>query len=454
VKSHPHTISGSSDSVPSAGTGALSGPPDSPAQTPAQTRALHRRVIHAARVLWRIQHIAFTAVWAHRLRSAFVVTAIALGIASLTVIIAAVDGAQKKALEITKEFGPDAALIFGGDIFNRAVGQRLTTLTPHDARSIRQMLPGVYLVVPMRSKRGITAKANGNNAEVERIVGATANYAEAWNWPLSQGRDFTQADVDRGARVCLLGVDPRDKLFAGVPPLGRTVFLNNIPFTVVGVLSKRGTSSPNARLDDRIIVPLTTLTQRFNMDRRHFPALRVKFTNAEAMDEHKEGLKSLLRHLHNLRPGDPDDFSIITADEVMKFIAMLQGGLVVFLGITAASAMVVGGFVLANLLYLSIAERQMEIGLRKAMGARNSAIVLQFLIESVTLTVIGSLLGLCIGIVLGRILSGFDLIELELSWKVFIIGVASAVAVGLVFGLRPARNAAALDPIHALKGNQ
>ncbi|MFV0422876.1 ABC transporter permease [Oleidesulfovibrio sp.] len=405
------------------------------------------------RSLWRIRRIAFTAIWAHRLRSSFVIAAIALGIASLTVIVAAVDGAQKKAREITSDFGPDAALIFGGDVFNRAVGQRLTTLTHRDARSIRQMLPGVYLVVPMRSKQGITAKANGNNVEVGRVIGSTANYAEAWNWPLSLGRDFTQPDVDRGARVCLLGVEPAQILFGRSDPIGRTVFLNDIPFTVTGVLSERGTSSPNARMDDRIIVPLTTLTQRFNMDRRYFPALRVKFTNAEAMEEHKEGLRSLLRHLHNLRDNEPDDFSIITADEVMKFLAMLQGSLVVFLGITAASAMVVGGFVLANLLYLSIAERQMEIGLRKAMGARNSAIVMQFLIESVALTVIGSLLGLGLGIVLGKILSGFDLIELQLSWKVFFIGVASAVAVGIIFGLRPARNAATLDPIRALRGD-
>ncbi len=403
--------------------------------------------------LWRMHTIAVSAIWAYKLRSAFVICAIALGIASLTVIIAAVDGAQKKAFEVVKQFGPDAVLIFGGDVFNRAVGQRFTTLTPLDAHSIRQMLPGVYLVVPMRLKRNITAKADGQNTEVGHLVGATNNYAEAWNWPLAEGRDLTQTDVDRGSRVCLLGDEPREALFPRSNPIGRTVFLQDIPFTVVGVLSKRGLSSPNARMDDRIIVPLSTLTQRFNMNRQYFPALRVKFTNADAMEDHVKGLTSLLRYLHRLNPNDPDDFSVVTANEIMKFLAVLQGGLVIFLGITAISAMVVGGFVLANLLYLAVAERRMEIGLRKAMGARNNAIIMQFLMESVTLTLMGSLFGMGLGILLGNILSSFDLIELQLSWKVFFAGVTAAVVVGITFGLRPAKNAASLDPIHALKGD-
>ena len=410
------------------------------------------RLLETPRLFMRLLRMALEALWAYKLRSAFVVCGVALGIASLTIIVAAVDGAERKALEIVKFFGPDAAFVLGGDIESRAVGQRTLTLSYADARAIRESLPGAYLVVPMRAKGGVTVRFADKQENLPIAVGATAGYAEVWNWPLAEGRDLSQEDVERGAKVALIGDTPARELFGNSSPVGRTILLDRLPLQVVGRLSYRGLSGGGGSVDDRIILPITTLTQRFNLDRQYFRALRVKFHDSENMAFHVANLRSLLRHLHGLKSSEKDDFSILTADEILQFLSMFKGGLLVFLGVTALVAVVVGGFVLANLFYLSVSERRTEIGLKKALGASRRAILLQVLIEAVLLTLLGALLGMVLGMAMGQLLERLEILEIVFSWKVFFLSLAAAVAIGVLFGLKPARQAAALDPIEALKG--
>jgi putative ABC transport system permease protein len=409
-------------------------------------------LIEMLRLPGRLLRMAVAALWAYKLRSTFVICGVALGIASLTIIVAAVDGAQRNALEIVSFFGPDAAFVLGGDIRSRAVGQRNLTLSWDDAKAVRQSLPGAYLVVPMRAKSGLTVHYLDNQEEVPIAVGATAGYAEVWNWPLAEGRDISAEDVERGAKVCLIGDTPAHELFGNASPVGRTVFLDRVPLQVIGRLSYRGLSGGGGSIDDRIILPITTLTQRFNLDRKYFRALRVKFRDAENMPAHVADLRSLLRHQHKLGPGDNDDFTILTADEILKFLSMFKGGLVIFLGVTALVAVVVGGFVLANLFYLSVAERTVEIGLKMALGAKKRAILLQILAEAVVLTLLGALVGMALGMAMGQLLERLGILQILFSWKVFFLSLAASVAIGIIFGLKPARQAAALDPIAALKG--
>jgi len=406
------------------------------------------------RQAWRIGQMALTALWAFKLRSFFVVLGVALGIASLTVIVAAVDGAERKATEIVKWFGPDTALVLGGDIQSRAVGQRTLTLSFKDAQKLRESLPGAYLVVPMRGKGDVTVRYRGRNRQVPLIVGATDGYAEAWNWPLAEGRDFTGEDVQKGAKVGLIGDLVAEDLFGDESPVGHTIFVDQLPVQIVGRLSYRGVTGGGGSnpVDDRMILPITTLTQRFNLDRKYFRALRVKFYAPENMEAHVANLRSLLRHLHNLQPGEPDDFSILTADEILKFLSMFKGGLMLFLGITALVAIIVGGFVLANLFYLSVNERRSEIGLKKSVGAPDWAILMQVLTESVFLSLAGALLGVILGLSLGQLMAQLGVLEILISWKVFIFSTLAATFMGLVFGLRPARTAAGMPPIEALKG--
>lgn len=404
-------------------------------------------------LLARLRHMALAAVWAYKARSLFVILGVGFGVASLTLIVTAVDGAERKAVELVEWFGPDAALVFGGNFKKRAVGARMNTLTQDDIRTISQSLPGVSLVVPMRSKSDVPMRYQDNNLPGSLVIGATENYAQAWNWPLVEGRDISVEDVRIGARVALLGDKPARELFGDQSPVGRTFQLGKFQVQVIGRLKYRGASGGGGEVDDRIIIPISTLTSRFNLDRKFYRAMRIKFLEPERMADHVENLRAFLRMNHNLSPADDDDFSIITADEILKFLSAFKGGLVAFLGVTAAASMTVGGFVLANLFSISVSERSREIGLKKALGATQNAILIQFLMEAAVLTAIGGLVGLGLGLGLGQLLTRLGMLQILFSWKVFFLSLGSALAIGLIFGIKPARSAAQLDPIAALRGD-
>jgi putative ABC transport system permease protein len=285
------------------------------------------------------------------------------------------------------------------------------------------------------------------------VVGTTESYARAWDWPLTEGRDLTRDDLRQGARVGLIGDTIARELFGDESPIGRTVLMDRFPLQIVGRLSYRGVVGGGGAIDDRIIIPITTLTRRFNLDRKYFRALRVKFHHPESMPRHVANMRSLLRYLHGLRPEEMDDFSILTADEILKFLSTFKGGLVLFLGVTALVAMVVGGFVLANLFYLGVDERRSEIGLKMALGAPRWAILTQILLEAVILTSIGALFGMGLGMAMGQLLARLEILQILFSWKVFGFSLTASLVIGLLFGLKPARRAASLSPIDALKGN-
>jgi len=404
-------------------------------------------------LLARLRRMAQAAVWAYKARSLFVILGVGFGVASLTLIVTAVDGAERKAVELVEWFGPDAALVFGGNFKKRAVGARTNTLTQDDIRTISQSLPGVSLVVPMRSKSEVPVRYQDSNLPGTLVIGATENYAQAWNWPLVEGRDISSEDVRLGARVALLGDKPARELFGDASPVGRTFQVDKFQVQVIGRLKYRGASGGGGEVDDRVIIPITTLTSRFNLDRKYFRAMRIKFLEPQYMETHVENLRAFLRMSHNLGPADDDDFSIITADEILKFLSAFKGGLVAFLGVTAAASMSVGGFVLANLFSISVSERSREIGLKKALGATQNAILAQFLLEAAMLTAIGGLVGLGLGLGLGQLLTRLGILQILFSWKVFFMSLGSALAIGLVFGIKPARVAARLDPIAALRGD-
>lgn len=391
------------------------------------------------------------AVRAFKLRTFFCLVSVALGIASITVIVAATEGAYEKAFEIVARFGPDSLLIFGGGEEARAVGQRQKTITLDDIEAVKDAFYSAYLVVPMTSVRNINVSYRNNKYQT-MVVGSTGDYSRIWSWPVIEGSDLTDEDVKGLRNVGLIGQFLAGELFGDENPVGKYILIRRIPVQILGVLSERGTTPAGDRLDDRIIMPISTVMRKLQNETKYVSAFRIRFFDQENLYSYVDEMRSFLRQRHRLPPEVPDDFTIISPKEIVKFLVALTGSLVVFLGITGIISLIVAGFVLANLFLLSVKERTREIGIRRASGAKKRDILLQFLGESVAITTMGGIFGFLLAIASSKLLMLIAQFPIRFSWKAFVIGLLLSWIVGIVFGLQPANRAANLKPIEAIKG--
>ena len=401
--------------------------------------------------LLKIISQSIKAVRAFKLRTFFCLLSVTLGISSISIIVAATEGAYKKAFEIVARFGPDSLLVFGGSEQARAAGQRQKTITLDDVEAVKETFDSAYLVVPMTSMGDVNVSYKENKYQTQ-IVGSTSDYSRGWTWPVIQGSDFTEEDVKGLRNVGLIGQYLLKELFGNEDPIGKYVLVKGIPVQIVGVLSERGTSPSGARLDDRIVIPITTLMRKLQNETKYVSALRIRFVDQENLYNYVTELGLFLRKRHGIPEGEPDDFTIISPKEIIKFLVALTGSLVIFLGVTGIISLVVAGFVLANLFLLSVRERTKEIGIRRATGAKKRDILLQFLLESVIITTLGGLLGFILALLSSKLLMLIAEFPIYFSWKAFVIGLLLSWVVGIGFGLQPAKRAADLKPIEAMRG--
>ncbi len=402
--------------------------------------------------LIRIISQSIRAVRAFKLRTFFCLISVALGIASITVIVAATEGAYKKAFEIVARFGPDSLLVGSGGEEARAIGLRQKTLTLDDVEAVTQAFNSAYLVVPMTSVSDVLVSYKDKKYQTRTVIGSTNDYSRAWTWPVIQGSDFTEDDVKGLRNVGLIGQYPLKELFDKEDPVGKYILVKGIPVQIVGVLSERGASPSGHNLDDRIILPLTTVMRKLQNETKYVSAFRIRFADQENLYTHAEELRSFLRQRHKIPDDEPDDFRIISPKEIVKFLVALTGSLVIFLGVTGFISLIVAGFVLANLFLLSVKERTIEIGIRRAAGAKRRDILMQFLGESVIITTIGGLCGFILGLLSSKLLILIAQFPIHFSWKAFATGLLLSWAVGIGFGLQPANRAANLKPIEAIRG--
>jgi len=401
--------------------------------------------------LLRLITQSLLAVRAYKLRTLFCLLSVALGVSSITIIVAATEGAYEKALDIVEKFGPDSLLIFGGSEEIRALGQRQRTLTLDDVNSVKAQFTSAYLVVPMTSVREVNVSYKDRRHQT-LVIGSTSDYSRVWSWPVVQGSDFTEDDVKGMRNVALIGSHVRTLLFGEEDPVGKYIFVRNIPVQIVGVLSERGTTPGGDILDDRIIMPITTVMRKLQNETKYISAMRVRFQDRENLYLYVEELRSFLRERHRLNPGEPDDFRIISPKEIIKFLVALTGTLVAFLGVTGLISLIVAGFVLANLFLLSVSERKSEIGIRRAVGATKKDILMQFLGEAVLITTAGGIAGFILAFAGSRLLMLIFEFPMRFSWKAFAIGLVLSWFVGLFFGLQPAKKASELNPVEAIRG--
>ncbi|MBM4313727.1 MAG: FtsX-like permease family protein [Deltaproteobacteria bacterium] len=401
--------------------------------------------------LVRILSQSLRAAVALKIRTFFCTLSIAIGISAITIIVAATEGAYQKAFEIVETFGPDSIFIIGGSEKSRAVAQRQKTLTLADAEAIRSAFATAYLVVPMTTVQDVIVSYKGNRYSAP-IVGTTSDYSRSWSWPVVEGSDFTDEDLRRLANVALLGHETMKQLFGEENPVGKTIRIRRIPVQVVGVLLERGSAQGGGNMDNRVIMPLSTVMRKLQNETKYVAFIRVRFEDQENLDRHLAELKTFLRRQHRLPDGEPDDFQIFSPKDIIKFLVALTGSLIAFVGIVGIISLVVAGFVLANLFHLSIRERTGEIGIRRSVGAKRRDILFQFLGEALIITTAGGLCGFLMGVVFARLLQTIEAFPIHFSWMAFAIGLFLSWLVGIIFGLRPASQAARLEPIEAIRG--
>lgn len=403
-----------------------------------------RRILHTVRQ-------SLEAVIAFKMRTLFCLLSVALGIGSITIIVAATEGAYKKAFDIVEVFGPDAVLVISGSDEARAVGQREKTLTLDDLRALKEALPNAYAVAPMTTIGNVTVSYRNQKYQT-RVIGSSADYSNAWSWPVVEGADITEEDEKGLRNIGLIGSYLAEELFGEADPIGKYILVKNIPVQIVGVLLSRGTSPTGQNMDDRLVMPITTVMKKMQNEAKYVAAIRARFVDPSKMSRYEEEVRSFLRQRHQVPAGEPDDFRVISPKEIIKFLVALTGSLVVFLGIVGVISLIVAGFVLANLFLLSVKERTKEIGIRRSVGARKRDIRLQFLGEAVIITTLGGVVGFFTGYFSSRLLTLVAQFPIHFSWKAFAGGLILSWLVGIAFGLQPAARAANLNPIEAIRG--
>jgi putative ABC transport system permease protein len=386
---------------------------------------------------------------AHKLRSFFMMLGTLIGVAALVAIMGAGAGAKANVMKRVAGFGSGALMVNAGGGRGHSMPQEgVVTLTTQDADAIRARVRGVDLVASQAVKRGASVKS-GSAQTYATVIGVEPGWHVAWDWPIEAGRAIGEEDMLSMARVCVIGATVERDLFGGVDPLGQQLQLDNVRCQVVGVLSTRGTSPMGGDMDNRVVIPLTTALRRV-LNQEHVTSIRVKLSDPRRSRETADEVRALLHERHHITPPAEDDFAVVAEADVTKAVTGIEATLTRLLASLAALSLLVGGIVLMNILLLSVNQRRHEIGLRRALGARQRDVFYQFLAESLAITLLGMLLGTGLGWAVAQGLAMAIGLPIVLTWHPVAIGAVAALAVGLGFGLHPARRAARLDPIKAL----
>ena len=390
------------------------------------------------------------------LRSMLTMLGIIIGVAAVITMIAIGGGAQQRVEEQIKSLGTNIMLVLpgaqttGGVRMGAQTGQ---TLTEEDARAIAAEVPEVQAAAPSLRTGTQVVAANANWSTT--VMGTSADYLEVRDWPLAQGRNFEEAEQAGAGKVVLLGQTVARELFGDADPIDQTVRVRRVPMQVVGVLGRKGQNSMGQDQDDVIFVPLSTYRNRIqgmSAGRiKRVGAISVKVQEGQSMQDAADKIRELLRQRHRLQSGADDDFSIRNLTEMLQAQEESSRVMALLLAAVAGVSLVVGGIGIMNIMLVSVTERTREIGLRLAVGARARDILGQFLIEAVTLSLVGGAIGIVLGIVATWLIGSFAGWQVLLSAKSILLAVGFSAAVGVFFGFYPARRAAALLPIEALR---
>ena len=405
---------------------------------------------------WQSVRIAGRALRVNKLRSALTMLGIIIGVAAVIAMVGVGAGAQARVAEQIQSLGSNLIIVLSGS--SNASGVRLGTgsqlsITEDDATAIAREVASVQAAAP--SVRGGAQVVYGSLNWSTQIQGVTPSYFEARDWPIDEGRPIIQEDVDGATKVALLGQTTALNLFGESDPMGQIIRIKKVPFTVIGVLSRKGQNSWGQDQDDLILVPLTTAKKKVlgvsQANARAVGAISVKVRPGEDMTEAEDQIRALLRQRHRLQPFQDDDFWLRNLSEILQTQEDSSRVMTYLLAAIASVSLLVGGIGIMNIMLVSVTERTREIGLRMAVGARRRHILLQFLIEAVTLSLIGGVIGIALGLGGSRAISYFAEWRTLVAPESIVIAFGFAAGIGIFFGFYPARKASRLDPIEALR---
>jgi putative ABC transport system permease protein len=400
--------------------------------------------------------MAEAALRSNRLRTALTALGVIIGVGAVVTMMAVGAGAQVRVAEQIRSLGSNLIIVMSGSITSGGVrlgSGTLLTITEDDARAIQRDVPSVEVAAP--TVRGGVQAVVGNSNWSTAMQGVTPEYFQARDWGVAAGRLLTAEDVDAAGKVILLGQTVADNLFGGSDPLDQTVRIKTVPFTVVGVLARKGQSARGEDQDDTVIIPISTAKKKVlgvsPANARSVGGILVKVADPTRMGEAELQIRELLRQRHHLQPSQDDDFALRNLSEVLASQEASSRVLSLLLAAVAAVSLVVGGIGIMNIMLVSVTERTREIGLRRAVGARRRDILGQFLIEAVFVSLAGGLIGIAVGVASSYVIAYFFQWSVLVSWSAILPAFLFAAAVGIFFGYYPARKASRLNPIEALR---
>ena len=395
--------------------------------------------------------LALRALARNKMRSALTMLGIIIGVGAVIAVVSIGQGAQYMVQQGIQAMGTNVVFVAAGS--GRPGGIRVgyggvKTLTIDDMKAILREIPLIKEAAPSVSSRRQVIYGNQNWST--SVTGTTPNFFEIRNWSIQAGSVFSDEEVDLAANVCVIGTTVARNLFLDENPVGKTMRIGNLPFRVDGVLESKGQNVIGQDQDDAIYAPYTTVQRKIS------GITWVQFINASAISPVASvaavnPITSLLRERHRIRPGDDDDFFVRTQSEVAALMNQTQSVMTLLLGGIASVSLLVGGIGIMNIMLVSVTERTREIGVRMAVGATERDVQRQFLVEAVTLSMMGGAIGIFFGLVGSALISNFLSWPTLVSIKAIVTAAIFSAAVGIFFGYYPARKAAQLDPIEALR---
>jgi putative ABC transport system permease protein len=398
--------------------------------------------------------IAYKALGRNKMRSGLTMLGIIIGVGAVIAMIAIGSGAKARIQEQIASMGSNLIIVLSGSATSggmRFGSGSVPTLTVEDSKAIAAECSAVKYSAPVL--QGVTQVVYGNQNWSTVTYASTPEALLIRDWPVVRGRTVIQSDVEGAAKVCLLGQTVVENLFGDIDPVGQVVRIKQFPFTVIGVLSLKGQTTWGQDQDDVVYVPLTT-GQRLLFGQQ-FPgmvrAISVQATGPDTMKQAEDEITQLLRQRHRIRPNQENDFSVRNLTELMSAAEESARVMSLLLGAIASISLLVGGIGIMNIMLVSVTERTREIGIRMAVGARGRDILYQFLIEALVLSLIGGVIGIFLGVGASRLVAQVFKWPTLISFQALLLSFSFAGGVGVFFGFYPARKAANLDPIEALR---